>query len=337
MRHNHTERLGVIETDKIFTKEFHWIFREQPVVDVGIDAIIEESINFNPSGRFIAAQIKTGLGNFHSSSKSLTYYVSNIHYNYWLGLVLPPILIAYLPDTDELLWQIISKDTLKKTPTKWKIEISRSKVLNVSAKPDLTKILDLKFRYVAKRMPLQGDPLELDIYDIVENINYIKDSANSTVRFINILKEMSDLVKNNVQKITSFASLGYSVFDNRVIAVVNKFAQDLIAYAKRIKNETDIFTESFGLGFSSYIQATTIYYSLTKNESELEETKNTFVGVAEAIIKAENGLIIMQNSIRKLPNTYPKLKAARNKLVETLNVVIDEYKIAKEFLNQSFV
>lgn len=336
MRYNNTERLGVVESERVFIKEINWIFREQPVADVGIDAIIEEVEKSDPTGRLIAAQIKTGLGNFHSSNKHLTYYVSNTHYNYWLGYVLPVILIAYLPETDNLFWQIVSRETLKKTPTKWKIEIPRNKILNDRAKPDLTEILDLQFRHVEKQMPLQGDPMVLDIYGIVENINYIKDSANSTVRFIDILKEMSDTVKTNTQKINSFAILGYSIYDNPVIAVVNKFAQELIVFAKRIKNETEIFTESFGLGFSSYVQVTTIYYSLIRNEFELEETKNTFVGVIKAIVKAENGLTIMQNSIRKLPNTYPKLKAAGNKLVEVLDVVIDEYKVAKDFLNKSF-
>jgi hypothetical protein len=37
MRYNQTERLGVVETDLIVTKKLRWIFREQPIVDVGID------------------------------------------------------------------------------------------------------------------------------------------------------------------------------------------------------------------------------------------------------------------------------------------------------------
>lgn len=42
MRYNFTERLGVIETDRIVTKTLGWIFREQPIVDVGLDPIIEQ-------------------------------------------------------------------------------------------------------------------------------------------------------------------------------------------------------------------------------------------------------------------------------------------------------
>ena len=69
MRYARTERLGVIETDRIITKEIGWIFRERPIVDVGLDAIIEQSEDGNPKGKFLAVQIKTGKGNFQVSEK----------------------------------------------------------------------------------------------------------------------------------------------------------------------------------------------------------------------------------------------------------------------------
>ncbi|HAN19721.1 MAG: hypothetical protein A2X13_14225 [Bacteroidetes bacterium GWC2_33_15] len=336
MRYNNTERLGVIESERVFTKEFNWIFREQSIADFGVDAIIEEVKESDPTGRLIAAQIKTGLGNFHYSNKILTYYVSNTHYNYWLGYVLPVILIAYLPESDNLLWQIVSKDTLKKTPNKWKIEIPKNNILNNYAKPEFTEILDLRFRNIAKREPFQGDPMVLDIYSIVENVNYIKDASNSTLRFVSTLTEMDITVKNYNQKINLFASQGCSKTDRQVIATINKFAHELILFAKRIRNEIEIFTELFGLGFSSYMQASTIYYSLTREESIIKETKNGLNAVFNSINEAENSLRGMQNSIRKLPKTYPRLKEARNKLVEVMDIVLDEYNVAKEFLREPF-
>tara|TARA_R110002049_G_scaffold175107_1_gene342405 strand:- start:911 stop:1132 length:222 start_codon:yes stop_codon:yes gene_type:complete len=73
MRYNSTERIGVNATESIFIREFDWIFREQPIVDVGIDALIEQSENGNPTGKFIALQIKSGKGNFSVSNEKLTY------------------------------------------------------------------------------------------------------------------------------------------------------------------------------------------------------------------------------------------------------------------------
>lgn len=36
-----TERIGVSAVDQIISSKFNWIFRDQPVSDIGIDAHIE--------------------------------------------------------------------------------------------------------------------------------------------------------------------------------------------------------------------------------------------------------------------------------------------------------
>jgi hypothetical protein len=129
MRYNNIERLGVIETDKIVTKHLKWIFRELPVVDVGIDAIIEESENGNPTGKFIAAQIKTGKGNFYISDKSIIYYASRVHYYYWLNLNIPIIIIAHFPDEEETYWEHIQESTFRKTKKNGKLKFRKIKCL----------------------------------------------------------------------------------------------------------------------------------------------------------------------------------------------------------------
>lgn len=131
-RYNPTERIGVNETEKIVIKNLRWIFREQPIVDVGLDAIIEIVENSEPTGKFIAVQIKSGSGNFYKTNKSLFYYVTNIHYNYWLNLCIPIILIAHLPEEGKTYWQEITLSTLKRSKKggKLKFHISRSSVKN---------------------------------------------------------------------------------------------------------------------------------------------------------------------------------------------------------------
>ena len=84
MRYNQVELIGVNAVQRIFIEDLNWIFREQPLVDVGIDAMIEAVINQNPSGKFLGAQIKSGKGNFHIKEKSYTYYASDINYKYWI-------------------------------------------------------------------------------------------------------------------------------------------------------------------------------------------------------------------------------------------------------------
>ncbi|MCD4795267.1 MAG: DUF4365 domain-containing protein [Bacteroidales bacterium] len=334
MRYKNTDRLGVIESDRVITKEINWIFREQPVIDVGIDAIIEEVIKHVPTGRLIAIQIKTGKGNFHISKKHLTYYVSNIHYNYWLGYVLPVLIFAYLPEKETLVWQIISKETLKKARKRWKIEIPVNQKLSAISKSKLTEILNSRFRTVVKPAPFIGDPIpsNINIYSIIENIAYINDSTKSTLRFINIMNEMSKVTKNNTLKIKSYVERGLSENDSQVLASMNKYANDLKVFAKRIENEINIFAESFGIGISAYLQVSTTYSLLTKDNSVIRETKDGFSSLLVSFKSAKSGIQSMRDSINKLPKKYTKLKNARKLLVEAIDLVLDEYTVAEDFI-----
>ncbi len=90
MRYNNTERIGVNAVEAVFINELDWIFREQPLVDVGIDAFVEKNDSGVPAGKFLALQVKSGEGNFRVKPDKFTYYVSNIHHNYWLNLNLNP-------------------------------------------------------------------------------------------------------------------------------------------------------------------------------------------------------------------------------------------------------
>ena len=54
-----TDRIGVNAVGLIFEK-IGFAFREQPIEDYGIDAIIERRVSGKPSGKLIGVQIKSG-------------------------------------------------------------------------------------------------------------------------------------------------------------------------------------------------------------------------------------------------------------------------------------
>lgn len=332
MRYSNTERLGVNESNRVFTKDINWIFRELSIADFGVDAIIEETKENDPTGRLLAAQIKSGLGNFHVSDKSLTYYVSNIHYSYWNGYVLPVILIAYLPNEELLIWQVISPTTLKKTPKKWKIDIPKNKILGSKSTVELTKILDARFKTVTKSESFEGDPLSVDIYEIVENVSFIKEASKSTLRFIDTMTDMKSSSDSLAGKIEVFSKQGLSEFDPQVVASINKFAHELIISARRIENENSIFSEAFGMGISAYTQVSTMYYSLTNDDNIISETKQVFSNLLTPLIEAQAGVTYMRNSISKLPKKYTKLKVARNRMVDAIDSLLEEYNIAETII-----
>lgn len=136
-RYSPTERIGVNAVESITIKDLGWIFREQMIVDMGIDAHLELVEDGIPTGKLVAVQIKTGLGNFHVGESSLTYYIEKAHRDYWVNHALPVILVAHLPETNETLWVPIDDNNVEETPKKWKVTIPRSRIYGIPSKSQL--------------------------------------------------------------------------------------------------------------------------------------------------------------------------------------------------------
>lgn len=138
-RYSPTERIGINAVDNIVLNELKWIFREQPISDMGIDAHIE-LVDNEPTGKLIALQIKTGAGNFHENKDDFVYYGSLEHLEYWTGHSLPVVLVAHIPEKDLTCWVQVVETTAVRTEKAWKIGIPKMQVFDASAKPALTKL-----------------------------------------------------------------------------------------------------------------------------------------------------------------------------------------------------
>ena len=87
------ERIGVAKVNLIFEK-IGFLFREQPVGDYGIDAIVEERISKKElSGKLIGVQIKSGASFFKEVKENKIIFRGEMkHYKYWKRYSLPVIL-----------------------------------------------------------------------------------------------------------------------------------------------------------------------------------------------------------------------------------------------------
>jgi len=141
-RYSAKERVGVNAVEKIVIEELGWIFREQPIVDVGIDAHIERVDDGNPTGKLVAVQIKTGPGHFHETDDSYIYYGKLVHLEYWTGHSLPVVLIAHLPKTGETLWVSIDEKTAERTKKNWKVSIPKSNVFGIDMEEVLAGLFE---------------------------------------------------------------------------------------------------------------------------------------------------------------------------------------------------
>lgn len=141
-RYSSTERIGVNATEALVVKELGWIFREQPIADMGIDAHIESVEEGNPTGGLIGVQIKTGSSHFTDNSDGLIYYGSNTHLEYWQNHSLPVILVAHLPETNATYWVHVCKENVEITKKNWKISIPKTQSLDKKSEEKLKSILE---------------------------------------------------------------------------------------------------------------------------------------------------------------------------------------------------
>lgn len=147
MNHFRTERKAVYDTAKFFT-EYGWIFREQTVVDLGVDALVETPIDKNGQINIFALQIKGGESNFHRNKNCLTFYFSERHYHYWNAISKNHPLLIILQDSnsDTIYWQEYNHNFITKTSKNWKLDVPLKNILNKESKEIILETL-FKFKY----------------------------------------------------------------------------------------------------------------------------------------------------------------------------------------------
>ncbi len=113
---NTIERIGVYHCAEIAACN-KWIFREQPVDDIGIDAHMEFVDKSGKNRQLLALQIKTGSSWFRDKKDDYIVFrdINIRQYNYWTTNSLPCIVVLYNPDDGMCIWQKLTDKTIERT------------------------------------------------------------------------------------------------------------------------------------------------------------------------------------------------------------------------------
>jgi hypothetical protein len=183
------ERLGINAIERMVLR-LGWIFREQPIADVGIDALIEICEQGKPSGRLIALQIKSGDSYFkESSAEGFVYRGSNAHLDYWSGHSLPVFLVLYHPGRDEAWWCAVTSEAVEQTPRGWRVTVPSGQRLEESSRSAMAAFAVPDFarrRQVAARASLIGSP------DLQTRLSSLLDALASAQREIDVASPFLD-------------------------------------------------------------------------------------------------------------------------------------------------
>lgn len=134
MKYSPTERIGVSHVENIFTSQFGWIFRDQPISDMGIDSHLEIVEKGAATGSLLALQIKTGESYFKKQGDDYVFYIKGDHYEYWLSHSLPVFLVMHNPADNMTLWQVVNERTTERLQKSWKLVIPSTNALDSKAK-----------------------------------------------------------------------------------------------------------------------------------------------------------------------------------------------------------
>lgn len=111
-----TERQGIGHCLKVAAIN-KWMFREQPIDDIGIDTHMEMVDNSGKPKQMLAVQIKSGASWFGERKDNDIIFrdIVERQFNYWTTNSLPCILVLYNPDNDVCIWQKLTKETIQRT------------------------------------------------------------------------------------------------------------------------------------------------------------------------------------------------------------------------------
>ncbi|KAF2327830.1 DUF4365 domain-containing protein [Flavobacterium ginsenosidimutans] len=333
-RFDPTERIGVNATERIITKNLGWIFREQSIADVGIDGIIEQVQNGEPTGKFIAIQIKSGLGNFYKTEKGLTYYVSNVHYNYWLNLNIPIILVAHLPNEDETYWQAITTENLKKSKKRWKIEIPLKQKLNEKSESRLVQILSLKNE--KKFDVFRGRVDSNDIDEINEDIKSITDATICINNISAFLNSQTTETNRLTEKLNHFIEKKSPDLNAELINTYKALGKSMNLTARRSETEIELFSQLYSIGISGFEKLIIGMQFLNFRLEDFVDDVNFIEQVPNQIDYALNTFINLRDTVSSMPNNHSTLKEAKKQYIEVLDLIINELGDAVEMTKNIF-
>ena len=336
MRDSNTERIGVYATALLVTKELDWIFREQPIVDVGIDALIEQKINGEPTGKFISVQIKTGGGNFHNSENSLTLYVTKIHYNYWLNSNLPVIIVAHLPDINKTTWEIANEETFKKTPTQWKIQIPKTKELNEKSIIELNNIISGNNQTDFELQVKNEELSQSEIDKIVQNAGLFVECIKNLTNIADLIEKLGEHTTKQRKKIDKFVSRDLTETDKEVKRSFKIYSESMNSITYKLNHEIEDFAYYFAKGFRAQEKISIIVYYVEQDYKVLQEILDSLIKLKPNIRESIESMKYLRNSVSEVPKNYSHLKKARFKFLEVSNQIITEFKLAEK-INDSFI
>lgn len=324
-RVNSKERLGVNAFERVVLKELKWIFRDQPFVDIGIDATIERVKDNNPTGEQIAVQIKAGLGNVSINKEgNFDYYLSNVHFEYWLSYPIPVIIVLYDDVNEMIYWNSVFKRNMSRTKGGHKLTIKKDSVFSIDSISELENILNI---YQSKLVvdddfnPDDGDEL------LEYCTNILIHSCESLVAIRRIIDSLDKVYKEQeliMQKFINEHPNGAdkSIVDKALKMVIANYTIGHNVFRTRMSSELPIMVET-------HIKALLYTNKYIFPHLDQPDFLDVAIGLVDEFTKETNEIHLLKTTIGELSSSFKKDNPEMgNDLARSKNncaIILDDY------------
>lgn len=338
-----------------------WMWREQPLLDCGIDGHIEICEKNKPTGRLIAVQSKGGESYFYRGKNGkLTLSLKLKHISYWIDYALPIIVIGYLPSEQIAYWIYIqdyidrNPDLLNLQQETIRIPIPSLNIFDIESKQLLSFVFDTYIERLIRRI---FSNYNIDMTVLEQLAVIAKKSKIDSPNFENIILSRILEVGTPLERIVALLAerqnkkarrlLESLIFDTEKY-LANQYAwlsgsflqennyEDALKYANKsiIVNPSDYY--ALNIRGACHAQARNIEKAEADFQKAIETSPNfasPFVNRGKALMDAKKyreALLMFDEALKRFPR---KVDALRMKA--DCHKHLQEFDLAKSLYHES--
>ncbi|MBK9273964.1 MAG: DUF4365 domain-containing protein [Flavobacteriales bacterium] len=332
-RFNATEHIGLYEVGLIFLRDIGWIYRQQPSADVGMDALVEEAVGSNPTGRFLMVQVKSGEGNVRVTKNEFVYSMSGVHYEYYLQVEMPVILVLYSPSKKIAWWNVVNRTTVVRAGAGWKLRINKLRQLNSTSLDELTTILE-EFA-TGRRTARTTDYPERSVEELSADAGQIGECTEPLSEIVNAQREFSQSIRIITSNFALYNNRRLNINSPEIRNALSKTNRQLLKFANRItknsRNFSTHFTKSVSaveviiLLFGDRPEIWTQYPILLPAMKRLRDSLDKSIPEAEGLLHA----------LEALDTKFNQLLTGRLRSIAAIDALISDLRDSRSLIMKS--
>ncbi|WP_353932166.1 DUF4365 domain-containing protein [Okeanomitos corallinicola TIOX110] len=330
--------------------ELGWIYRPQPLRDIGIDAQIEVVENNKSTAELIALQIKSGDSWFKETNEQGIVFRGDIqHLEYWQNYPLPIIVVLYDSTNHIAYWQVVNTDTVINTGKGWKLIIPFNQKLDKNSETTLKEICKSIFYS--------------EIFEIlsVKNVSHAKAKRYTANILVYGQRSKADIISVIRQVTKDLTSPKYYIANSPAqviylflyIGLEDVKIANWICHSQWIDEKLEshfrpMLIEGFNIGdgiiaewskkyedWSNWFKKdiTTKQKFLEKTRPIIYQIKKTVEEISQLVLYYDNTNINYEDFIRKMGNFEIELSALYHQSIDIGNPTLECKDFAQRFYN----